>query len=57
MFKREGRDNKGYSICELKTIFFRYKKLLNHVLLSNYQMLRMINAEHMKVLSGVSSNL
>jgi len=48
---------KEKAICELKTIFFRYKKLLNHVLLSNYQMLRMINAEHMKVLSGVSSNL
>ncbi len=30
MFKREGRDTNGYSICELKTIFFRYKKLLNH---------------------------
>ena len=57
MFKREGRNNKGYPICELKTIFFRYKKLLNHVLLSNYQMLPMINAGHMKVLSGVSFNL
>ena len=28
MFKREGRDNKGYSICELKTIFFRYKNMI-----------------------------
>ncbi|SOH03377.1 hypothetical protein KSMBR1_0866 [Candidatus Kuenenia stuttgartiensis] len=57
MFKGEGRSNKGYPIYELKAILFRYKKLLNHVLLSNYQMLRMINAGHMKVLFKVSFNL
>ena len=28
MFKGEGRNNKGYPICELKTIFFRYKNML-----------------------------
>ncbi|TVL97775.1 MAG: hypothetical protein CV087_22045 [Candidatus Brocadia sp. WS118] len=57
MFKGEDRSNKGYPICELKAIFFRYKQLLNHVLLSNYQMLPMINAEHMKVLGSVGSDL